>query len=143
MDNGLGNAAKELTDKGIRAYQQERALFSSSAELFTFYFKEERSEQIITAIEQIRYGMPRQGHKGLCGSDRENEILTLPALRQILTGWWTPIFQRYGDPPGKCLVGVKDGKDLRPYIETNPYKEKLNMGRRAGRKDRRSAAGSF
>ena len=42
-----------------------------------------------------------------------------------------------------ALSELKTVKDLRPYIETNPYKEKLNIARELDRKDRRTAARGF
>ena len=41
-----------------------------------------------------------------------------------------------------ALSELKTVKDLRPYIETNPYKEKLNIAREL-QKDRRTAARGF
>ena len=42
-----------------------------------------------------------------------------------------------------ALSELKTVKDLRPYIETNPYKEKFEYCQRTGRKDRRTAARGF
>ena len=56
MDQGLGNAAKELTDK---IYELTSRIEPYSAAVLNsyLYFKEREIEQIITTIEKIRYGM--------------------------------------------------------------------------------------
>jgi len=56
MDNGLGNAAKELTDK-VYELTSRKEPYSAAVLNSYLYFKEREIEQIITAIEQIRYGM--------------------------------------------------------------------------------------
>ena len=56
MDQGLGNAAKELTDK-IYELTSRKEPYSAAVLNSYLYFKEREIEQIITTIEKIRYGM--------------------------------------------------------------------------------------
>ena len=52
----LENAAKELTDK-VYELTSRKEPYSAAVLNSYLYFKEREIEQIITAIEQIRYGM--------------------------------------------------------------------------------------
>ena len=56
MEHGLGNGAKELTDK-IYELTSRKEPYSAAVLNSYLYFKEREIEQIITTIEQIRYGM--------------------------------------------------------------------------------------